>query len=117
LLYKSAYIYLMPKKIKTIPITTEDVAFIFNDRLDEFEFVTSRCFCVACKNEYNSTITSYTIKLNNLYDIELDGFCKVCNHKMGRYIETGETPATAKNAEAIWKTNKALKELKIKKEK
>ncbi len=36
---------------------------------------------------------------------------------MGRYLETGETEPTAKNAEAIWKTHTALKELKIKKEK
>jgi hypothetical protein len=36
---------------------------------------------------------------------------------MGRYIETGETGTTAKNAEAIWKTHTALKALKIKKEK
>jgi hypothetical protein len=36
---------------------------------------------------------------------------------MGRYIETGENPKTAANAESVWKTNKALKELKIKKKK
>ncbi|HRH47748.1 MAG TPA: hypothetical protein PLP23_03280 [Panacibacter sp.] len=34
---------------------------------------------------------------------------------LGRYIETGDNVATAKNAEAVWRTSKALKELKIKK--
>jgi hypothetical protein len=32
-------------------------------------------------------------------------------------METGENPNTAKNAEAIWKTQKTLKDLKIKKKK
>jgi hypothetical protein len=107
----------MSKKIKTIPITIEDVAFIFNSSLEEFYYVTSHCYCIQCSNKYNSTITSYKIVLNNLYDLELDGFCETCNHKMGRYIETGEALTTAKNAEALWKTHKALKELKIKRQK
>ena len=107
----------MSRKTKSIAITEEDVAFIFNNKLTEFNLVTTKCFCVQCKDGYNSTITKYKIFLNNLYDIELNGFCKRCNHVMGRYIETGEDPITAKNAEAIWKTHKTLKELKIKKEK
>jgi hypothetical protein len=94
----------MAKKIKSITITIEDAAFIFNNSLDEFNFVTSRCYCAQCKNKYNSTITNNTILLNSLNDLELEGFCKDCNHKMGRYIETGENPATIKNAKAIWKT-------------
>jgi hypothetical protein len=107
----------MSGKIKTITVNQEDIAFIFSDGPGEFEFITSRCFCMQCQNGYNSSIVNYTIKLNSLYDIELDGFCKDCNHKVGRYIETGETEPTAKNAEAIWKTHTALKELKIKKPK
>jgi hypothetical protein len=56
----------MSGKIKTIPITIEDVSFIFNDNLDEFYFITQNCFCVQCKKNYKSTITSYKIFLNNL---------------------------------------------------
>lgn len=107
----------MSRKIKTIPVNAEDVAFIFSEEPGGFTFLTNHCYCVQCKSKYNSSIINYTIKLNSLYDIELDGFCKDCNHKMGRYLETGETEPTAKNAEAIWKTHTALKELKIKKEK
>lgn len=95
----------------------EDVSFIFNDSLDEFYFVTQNCYCVQCKKDYRSTITNYKVSLNNLLDIELEGSCLECGHKMGRYIETGEDPKTAANAESIWKTNKTLKELKIKKKK
>lgn len=107
----------MSGKIKTISLNEEDVAFIFSECSGEFEFLTGHCYCTKCRNDYKSTIVKYSIKLNNLYDIELDGFCKTCNHTMGRYIETGETEPTAKNAEAIWKTHTALKELKIKKPK
>ncbi len=106
----------MGRKIKTIPVNTDDVAFIFSEDPGEFDFITSHCYCVQCQNNYNSTIINYIITLNSLNDIELTGFCKDCNHQMGRYIETGETEPTAKNAEAIWKTHTALKELKIKKE-
>ena len=107
----------MSRKLKTIPIEMEDVSFIFNGNPDEFYFVTRNCFCVQCKNAYQSTITNYKIFLNQLYDIELEGNCLDCGHRMGRYLETGENKKTAKNAEAVWKTHKTLKELKIKKSK
>lgn len=95
----------------------DDVSFIFNEHLDDFYFLTANCFCVQCKNKHQSTITNYKILLNQLYDIELEGSCLECGHRMGRYLETGENPKTSKNAEAIWKANKTLKELKIKKHK
>jgi len=107
----------MNRKIKTIPITIEDVSFIFNGKLDEFYFITRNCFCVQCNNGYQNTITNYKILMNNLFDIELEGNCLECGHRMGRYIETGENPKTTANAESVWKTNKTLKELKIKKKK
>jgi hypothetical protein len=107
----------MSKQLKTIPITSDDVSFIFNNDLTDFYFATHHCYCRRCKNNYDSTITDYTIKLNQLYDIELDGKCLDCQQTIRRYIETGDTEVTAKNAEAVWKTNKALKELKIKKTK
>lgn len=107
----------MSGKIKTISITIEDVSFIFNDNLDEFYFITQNCFCVQCKKNYQSTIANYKIVLNNLFDIVLEGTCLECSHSMKRYIETGENPKTAANAESVWKTHKTLKELKIKKKK
>lgn len=107
----------MSRKLKTISITIEDVSFIFNDNPEDFYFLTKNCFCVQCENKYQSTITNYKIFLNELYDIELEGSCLDCGHRMGRYIETGENKKTAKNAESIWKTHKTLKELKIKKSK
>jgi hypothetical protein len=107
----------MSRKIKSIPITAEDVIFIFNDNTDYLNFVTSNCYCRQCDNDYNSTMVNYTIALNSLNDIEFSGFCKECNTKLGRYIETGEVPETAEKASAIWDTNAALKELKIKKAK
>jgi hypothetical protein len=107
----------MSKKPRAIKITMEDVAFIFNDKPDDFYGILSNCFCAHCKNKYQSTITNYELFLNHLYDIEVKGSCLECNNSIGRYIETGDNPETAANAESIWKTNKTLKELKIKKKK
>lgn len=107
----------MSKKIKSMPITIDDVAFIFNDNRDDFDFIISNCYCRHCNKGYHSTITNYTISLNSLNDIELNGFCEECNTKLNRYIETGENPDTLENAKAIWDTNATLKELKIKKTK
>ncbi len=105
----------MNKNSKKIPITIEDVSFIFNNNLDDFYYLTSNCYCVQCENKYQSSITDYTIHLNQLYDIELEGACLKCGHRMGRYIETGGNSSTIKNAEAIWMTHVTLKQLKIKK--
>lgn len=105
----------MSKRNKSIPITNEDVAFIFNNNIEEFYFITSHCFCRQCAKGYESTIINYTISLNTLNDIVLDGHCGECYTKISRYIETGDSAATANYADAIWETNSALKELKIKK--
>jgi hypothetical protein len=107
----------MSKKLKTIPVTMDDVSFIFNSDLTGFYYLTSHCFCSQCKNKYDSSIIKYSILLNELYDLELNGVCKDCGKSMGRYIETGDSIGTAKNAEAVWRTSKTLKELKITKTK
>ena len=95
----------------------EDVDFIYEERMDEFNYQVSKCYCLECQDAYNSTIINYTIRLNENGDLELDGFCKKCNHKMGRYIESGESEVNAKKAAALWETTKMLKEIKIKKSK
>ena len=107
----------MSKKLKSTPITLEDVIFIFNDDQNTVHAIFSSCLCRQCDNGYSSKITNYTISLNSLNDIEINGFCDECNTKMGRYLETGENPDTAENAAAVWDTNSTLKELKIKKTK
>lgn len=101
-------------KIKTNTISMQDVSFIFNGDLRNFKLVVSNCFCSNCEKDSITSITNYTITLNNLFDIVLNGYCASCNNPITRYIETGDTAESALNAEAIWVTNKALKELKIK---
>jgi len=107
----------MSKRNKSIPITIEDVEFVFNDRIEEFHSITTHCFCRHCNNGYESSIVNYTISLNTLNDIVLDGYCSDCNTKISRYIETGDNMGMAAFADAVWETNAALKELKIKKTK
>ncbi len=101
---------------KMLPISIDDVSFIFGNNNYEANLQINACYCTKCQNGYKNTITNYTIFLNNLLDIQLNGFCGACYQTMGRYIETGEDPITAMNAEAIWETHITLQELKIKKE-
>lgn len=105
----------MAKNVKSISITMDDVSFIFNEDLTDFYSLTTNCFCRYCNNGYSSTITNYSILLNSLNDIELNGFCQECFTKLSRYIETGENKETRENAIAVWGTSETLKELKIKK--
>lgn len=106
------YFYPMPRHPKTIALTMEDVSFFFNNNLAEFYFITSKCHCIHCQKDYNSTIIKYRISLNRLYDLELKGKCLECGGDMSRYIETGGDLKTEVNAKVIWQTATALKGLK-----
>lgn len=107
----------MSRKLKTIVINKDDVSFILEDRMDEFNYIITKCYCGQCQDGYDSTIINYSIRLNEIGDLELDGVCKKCGNKMGRYIESGESEANAKKAAALWDTTKMLKEIRIKKSK
>ncbi len=100
---------------KLLPISADDVTFIFGNNNLEANLNIDQCYCGQCQDGYCSSIINYSISLNNLLDIQLKGVCAKCNHPVGKYIETGEDPITAMNAEAIWETHIALQELKIKK--
>lgn len=104
----------MSRKAKIIPVSADDVAFIFNNDMEDFNFMISHCYCANCSNDYTRIITNYSIGLNDLNDLVLEGFCSDCNYHISRYIETGDNPIIAKNAEAIRQTHSALKELKVK---
>ena len=104
-------------KTKSTTISMEDVAFIFDGNLEKFELITNSCFCMNCETPEERKIINYSISLTDIYDLILEGECATCGNTLKRYIETGDNPETATNAEATWKTNRALKELKIKKQK
>lgn len=83
-------------------ITEEDFKLILGDDLSFFEEkIVPNCLCHNCKSGYNSTITNYTIYLNDLNDVILKGFCKKCGHQVNRYMETGEVAKYQENIEKI----------------
>jgi len=46
--------------------------------------------CKNCNTPYSSTITSYSIFINDLEDIVLEGLCAKCQSPVNRYVEAGE---------------------------
>src|SRR5438093_8751197 len=86
---------------KNILISKDDLAFLLEGDLSVFDQLTQNCYCVQCKDGYHHPILNYTIQLNDLCDIELNGFCGDCGHAMNRYMEFGNNPAFAAKAQAF----------------
>jgi len=79
---------------QTIPITQEDLIYIYGDEYQFFiSTMISNCNCVRCESHYHSTIVNYNIFLYESNDILLKGSCQKCGHLISRYLETGEVPA------------------------
>ena len=95
----------MYQKIK-IEISKSNLTSILGKDFDDFEKnIINHVYCVNCNSSYNSTIVNYSIFLNDLDDVLLEGFCKKCNHPVNRYVETGEV---AKYQKKIAKVKKIL---------
>lgn len=95
----------MYKKIK-IEISKSNLISIFGEDFDDFEKnIINHVYCANCNLSYNSTIVNYSIFLNDLDDVFLEGFCKKCDHPVNRYVETGEV---AKYQKRIAKVKKIL---------
>lgn len=93
-------------KKKEIEITKEDIKLILNDDFAFFEEkIVPNCYCSNCKSPYNSTITNYTIYLNDLNDVILKGFCEKCGNPINRYMEIGEVD---KYQKAVTKVRRKL---------
>jgi len=76
-----------------IKITEEDLKFIHGNDYDLFrEKILPNCFCYPCikKGKNMVRIVNYEIFINDLNDVELQGFCAECGGRVGRYSETGE---------------------------
>lgn len=79
------------KKINEIGLSDSDFRFIIGTEWEIFENnIINNCYCANCKSNYNSTIANYTVILNDLNDIVLQGYCAKCGYKVGRYVETGD---------------------------
>lgn len=95
----------MYKKIK-IEISKSNLISILDEDFDAFEKnIINHVYCASCDSSYNSTIVNYSIFLNDLDDVLLEGFCEKCNHPVNRYVETGEV---AKYQKKIAKVKKIL---------
>ena len=96
----------MAKQKKELMLSMEGVEFLYGNEFDNFGRTVKNVFCLNCNDAYNSEIINFNILLNDLNDLELNGFCKKCGNKVGRYIETGEMVEYANRIEAIRIANK-----------
>jgi len=89
--------------IKTrIKITEEELQKIQGDDYTIFqEKIINNCWCPNCRNGFNATIINYTIILDCLNDILLEGFCRKCGDRINRILETGERLINQKTIEEI----------------
>jgi hypothetical protein len=95
--------------LKSILISAEDLDFLLDSNWHVFNTLIKNCYCTNCKR-HDRTIINYSIKLNDLQDVELEGFCENCGHKVGRYLEFGERPEFAERARAFKATRNMLKQ-------
>jgi RNase P subunit RPR2 len=96
----------MAKQKTEVRISLADVKYIYGTSLGNFKRTVKSMFCMVCKAPYNSELTNFKILLNDLNDLELEGHCKECGNKIGRYIETGEVEQYVSRIETIRITKK-----------
>jgi len=87
-----------------IEISKSNLTSILGEDLDDFEKnIINHVYCGNCNSSYNSTIVNYSIFLNDLDDVILEGFCKKCNNPVNRCVETGEVAKYQKRISEIKK--------------
>ena len=98
----------MDKKA-TLTITESDVQSILTEHYQAFrDIVGTNVFCSKCaKTGINTGIRDYTIKLDDLNNLHLEGFCTECGNPVARYIEYDEDPAIFARAETFRKDNRS----------
>lgn len=90
-------------KRKDFRINQKELEYILGN---EWEFVKTKiltnCLCFKCEeNKGNSTIVNYEIYIDYLNDVLFKGFCKKCNSKITRSIETGEDEKMCKRINEV----------------
>ena len=113
---KNSKILSMVYRKKPIKITEEDLRFIHGNDYDLFrEKILPNCFCTACSKEGRDnvvTIVNFEIFINDLNDVELEGFCSVCSGRVGRYSETGEVEEYVPRVKKVREKYKKVKNKK-----
>jgi len=88
-----------------IKISENDLKTIYGNDYRFFQDkILPNCFCGKCcvgGSKPMVAIKDYEISLNELNDIELQGFCANCGKPIGRYLETGEVKEYAAGIKKI----------------
>lgn len=94
------------KKKFIVKITETDAVFILGIDSRFLKVAERTVFCGNCTPSAGKSAViapGCTFFVNDLGDILLKGVCKQCGEPVGRYIESGETPASFKRAMKVIK--------------
>ncbi|NQU52710.1 MAG: hypothetical protein HQ522_09250 [Bacteroidetes bacterium] len=82
------------KKLKEINLNTFQLNVLLNEQEKEaFEMLLNEgVYCMQCNDVCKDGVVDYSIKLNSLNDVVVDGDCGTCGNKVGRVMEFGEDP-------------------------
>ncbi|NQV02954.1 MAG: hypothetical protein HQ542_09930 [Bacteroidia bacterium] len=101
-------------KRPSITISETDVQAMLADHYVSFrEIVETNVYCYSCYSKGNLVgIRDYSIRLDDLNNIHLKGFCTRCGGQVARYIEYDEDPTIFARAEIFRKDNRSRFNLK-----
>ena len=83
------------KKLNEIKLNTFQLNVLLNEQEKEgFEMLLNEgVYCTRCNDVCKDGVVHYSIKLNALNDVVVDGECATCGHKVCRVMEFGEDRA------------------------
>ncbi|MEI6947380.1 hypothetical protein V9K67_09330 [Paraflavisolibacter sp. H34] len=99
----------------SIAISSDDLDFLLDGNWAAFNQLTKNCSCTYCSPDFNCTLTQYSIRLNESYDLELNGLCAASGHKITRYLEMSADEAFVGRAQALFSTRSVLLQSSIRK--
>lgn len=81
------------KKLKEIKISRFQLDVLMNkEEIEGFKYLLQHgVFCTRCNTVCTKGVENYTLKLNWLNDIVVEGKCAVCGQKVARIMEFGES--------------------------
>ncbi len=97
-----------PTEHKSYPgekeITRFEMQRIFEEKVGWVETLETSIFCMC--GSPTKRLVSYTVFVNDLFDLVLRGRCSACNGLAARYAETGEVPELTARVKAVLRERK-----------
>ncbi len=88
------------KKLKEINLNTFQLNVLLNEQEKEgFEMLLNEgVYCMQCNDVCKDGVVNYSVKLNSLNNVVIDGECATCGNSVCRVMEFGEDRTFFKKA-------------------